>query len=145
MTSYVNIKKISKFLGTFFTLALLIVPLFAYSAPSPDTLKTGNEGTGIVYECVDAKGVIGNCDFQDLLNAVKKVVNFAVGFALFFSVVVIAFAGFKYMTSGDNASKRTEANKMLLSVAKGIVFILAAWLIVSLILRALQVDSPIQF
>lgn len=142
MISYVNIKKISKFLGTFFTLALLIVPLFAYSAPSSDTI---NDKTGITYECVDAKGVIGNCDFQDLLNAVKKVVNFAVGFTLFFSVVVIAFAGFKYMTSGDNASKRTEANKMLLSVAKGIVFILAAWLIVSLILRALQVDSPIQF
>lgn len=142
MISYVNIKKISKFLGTFFTLALLIVPLFAYSAPSSATI---NDKTGITYECVDAKGVIGNCDFQDLLNAVKKVVNFAVGFTLFFSVVVIAFAGFKYMTSGDNASKRTEANKMLLSVAKGIVFILAAWLIVSLILRALQVDSPIQF
>lgn len=123
-------------------LTFLMIPAFAYSLES---LPQDGRGTGITYECKDAKGVIGNCDFQDLLAAVKKVVNFAVGFTLFFSVVVIAFAGFKYMTSGDNASKRTEANKMLLSVAKGIVFILAAWLIVSLILRALQVDSPIQF
>lgn len=138
MIYHINIKKISKFLGTFFTLVLLIMPLFAYSAES-------KEKTGIVYECVDAKGIVGNCDFQDLLNAVKKVVDFAVGFTLFFSVVVIAWAGFKYMTSGENASKRSEANKMLLSVAKGIAFILAAWLIVSLILKALQVDSPVQF
>ncbi len=126
----------------FFVLVFFTSPFFVYSAPSQDTI---NKKTGITYECVDAKGIIGNCDFQDLLNAVKKVVDYAVGFTLFFSVIVIAWAGFKYMTSGDSAGERKKANDMLLSVAKGIVFILAAWLIVSLILRALQVDTPIQF
>lgn len=136
MISRINIKKIGGFIQVLFLIVLLSVPFLTYSVEDPEM-----EGkTGITYYCLD-----GNCNFEDLLEAVKRVVDFAVGFTLFFSVVVIAYAGFKYMTSGDNASKRTEANKMLLSVAKGIVFILAAWLIVSLILRALQVDSPIQF
>lgn len=146
MISLVNIKKISKFIGTFFTLVLLAMPMFLYSAESPDSIA---DRTGITYECVgkdiNGKDVIGNCDFQDLLNAVKKVMDYAVGFTLFFSVVVIAYAGFKYMISGDNAGERKKANDMLFSVVKGIAFILAAWLIVSLILRALGVNSPIQF
>ena len=146
MISYLNTKKTGKLIGTFFLIVLLAVPFFAYSAES-DASK--NEETGITYECAsvgpDGKEIIGNCDFQDLLNAVKKVMDYAVGFTLFFSVVVIAWAGFKYMISGDNSGERKKANDMLLSVVKGIVFILAAWLIVSLILRALGVNSIIQF
>lgn len=136
MISRINIKKIGGFIQVLFLTVLLSVPFLTYSVEDPDM----EDKTGITYYCLD-----GNCDFQDLLNAVKRVVDFAVGFTLFFSVIVIAYAGFKYMISGDNAGERKKANDMLLSVVKGIVFILAAWLIVSLILRALNVDTPIQF
>jgi hypothetical protein len=129
-----NLKKISAFTGMIFLMTLLFLPVFTYSAPSTDT---ANKKTGITYECMDSKGVIGNCDFNDVLSAFKKVADFAAEITLSLSVIVIAWAGFKYMSSGGNPGERTKANQMLVKVAKGIAFILAAWLIVTLIMNAL--------
>lgn len=112
-------------------------PVFLYSAPTADT-TSGK--TGIVYECetvVDGKVMAGECDFNDLVAAVRKVINWGTIFALQFSVVVIAFAGFRYMKSGDNAGERTKANEMLRKVVIGIFFILTAWVIVTLVMSVL--------
>ena len=111
---------------------LFCVPVLTHSA------ETAGGGTGITYECGEvAAGTSGNCDFNDLIIAIQRVTNYGAEFALLFSVVVIAVAGAKYMTSGENAGERTKANKMLISVVKGIALILAAWLIVTLITNAL--------
>lgn len=117
--------KIKILLANVFLILFVFVPTFVFSA------ETGN--TGIVYECVDGKGIIGNCDFNDLIAAIVKITNFLAVFALSLTVVVIAYAGYKYMISGDNAGERKAANTMLLKVVKGIIFILLAWLIVTLI------------
>ncbi len=137
MNLRIAIQKISAGTSILFLLALFFLPTFAFAAP---TQETQNNQTGITYECVD-----GNCDFNDLIAAVRKVTNWGTLFALQFSVVVIAYAGFKYMISGDNASERAAANKMLISVVKGIVFILAAWLIVHLIVSSLVSTSIFSF
>jgi hypothetical protein len=92
--------------------------------------------SGLTYECFN-DGNYGNCTFDDVIKATKNVVDTIIPIVLGFTVVVIAYAGFKYMISGDNAGARSEANKMLRNVAIGIFFILAAWLIVTLIARAL--------
>lgn len=138
-----NIKKIGGFVAILFLFIMLSFPLFIY-AQNGNTEVQGPaqvQNTGIVYDCANESATLGSrpgeCTFQDLINAVKKVVNWATLFALSFSVVVIAVAGARYMMSGDNAGERTKANKMLFSVVKGIVFILAAWLIVTLITNAL--------
>ena len=130
MISGINIKRI----GAIFPAILLIfsfcLPVFSYA-----------QDTGIVYECpkttINGKDFYGNCQFTDLIAAVNRVVGKARDIALGISVIVLAMAGFKYMTSGGNASKRTEANKMLLNVVYGIIFIMAAWLIVKLITSVL--------
>ncbi len=122
------IKKISKkvLLANIFVFFLLfLIPAFS-----------GAQG-GIVYECNHPNKPVGECDFNDLILAVKKVVNWLIVFTLEFSVVIIAYAGFNYMVSGDNPGKRTEANKMLTKVVIGIFFVLAAWLIVTLIANVL--------
>jgi hypothetical protein len=101
-------------------------------------------GTGITYECqrqVNGVTVYGDCGYGDLIAAVKRVIDWMIIFTLEFSVVVIAYAGFNYLISGDNPSKRAEANKMLTKVAIGIFFVLAAWLIVNLIATALLNSS----
>ena len=108
---------------------LLFLPLFVFGQSSPST--------GIVYECVTAGGTYGNCSFNDLILATERVIRWAVIFTLQFSVVVIAYAGYLYMISGANPGKRKEANAMLTKVAIGIFFILAAYLIVTLIANAL--------
>ncbi|MFA5888992.1 MAG: pilin [Candidatus Paceibacterota bacterium] len=135
-----NIKKISAFVWVIFLFTLIVLPVFTYSAPSEST--AGN--TGLTYDCGDGP-TAGNCDFNDLMAAVKNVVNKGTIITLSLSVIVIAWAGFKYMTSGDNPGERKKANEMLLKVVYGIAFIIAAWLIVSLILRGLKVTTPIAF
>lgn len=130
----VSKKNLALLLTSFF---LLLSPGFLLAQatvnPSPDT--------GITYECppeiVNGVSVYGNCKFEDLIKAVQYITNKLVLFTLSFSVVVIAYAGYRYMISGDNPGERTKANEMLKKVAIGIFFILAAWLIVTLITNAL--------
>jgi asparagine N-glycosylation enzyme membrane subunit Stt3 len=129
---------------TFFAFLLFfIIPNLAkaqgtVTPPPPPT------GTGITYECVRSgpnnTQIYGDCTFNDLMAAVVKVVNWATVFAVSFSVVVITWAGALYMVSGANASKRTEANKMLRKAVIGLVFMLSAWLIVTLIASGLSVS-----
>ena len=119
---------------------LLFSPMFAYAQqtgnnPPPDAGKDTNPSKSIVYVCTS--GAPGECTWDDVIAAVKHLVNWGVEFALTFSVIVIAVAGFKYMTSEGSPGKLAEANKMFASVAKGIVIIMAAWLIVTLITGAL--------
>ena len=105
-------------------------------------LVASAQGTGIVYVC--NRGAPGECRFEDLVIAARNVVNFGTQFALAFSVVVLAYAGFKYMTSEGNPGKISAATHMLTNVCIGIFFVLTAWLIVTLILNALGVNSVVQ-
>jgi hypothetical protein len=75
---------------------------------------------GIVYECNPP----GDCTYGDLIAAVKRAIDWMIIFTLEFSVVIIAYAGFNYMISGDNPGKRAEANKMLTKVAIGILLVM---------------------
>jgi hypothetical protein len=135
MAQVFDIKKILSFLAVLF---LLIMPLFV-DAANPSA-ATDAKQTGITYECGDGV-TAGDCDFQDLVLATNKVVKFGTTLAVSLSVVVLAWAGFNYMISGDNPGKRTEANKMLKKVLIGIAVMLSAYLIVDLITKALLNSS----
>ncbi len=111
---------------------------------SPLFVSAQTKGTGIVYVCNQGQANEGDCTFNDLLAAVRKVINQGTIIALGFSVVVIAYAGYRYMISGSNPGERTKANKMLQSVAIGIFFVLAAWLIVNLITTSLLKEDVLQ-
>ena len=139
--SSLSTKQIWADIAVIMTLALLAFPVFVYSAESAATKA---KETCITYECGDDK-TAGNCDFKDLVKGTTKVVNFGTILALQFSVVVIAVAGFNLMISGDNPNKRKEARDMLWKVVQGIVIIIAAWLVVTLILNGLGVNSIVQF
>ena len=111
-----------KIIFSLLLVTVLLIPAISYSAVTV---------SGIVSECTN--GLPGECTFADLISAVRTVINWGTIFALQFSVVVIAFAGFRYMKSGDNAGERTKANEMLRKVVYGIFFILTAWVLVTLI------------
>ena len=122
---------LKNFFVSLFLIAFIIIPV----------LTGAQTGTGLVYECTGGlppgQSRPGECTFQDLVTAVNRVINQVTAMAVAFSVVVIAFAGFRYMKSGDNPSERTKANEMMRKVVLGIFFMLAAWLIVNLITTAL--------
>ena len=130
-----------KYLISISVLFVLLLP--AFSTLSAQTTNPPNVVTtqlGAVTVCVDLNN--GNqqvpCNsFDQLMTAVKNVINYAVTLALSFSVVVIAYAGWLYLTSGDSATKRSQANGMFVKVAWGIGWVLGAWLVVNLIMTAL--------
>jgi hypothetical protein len=113
---------------------IFLLPFVAYSAQLSPTAGGGTR-TGITYEC--SNGAAGECTFDDLILAVRKFFNVAIPLALGSTVIVIVYAGYLYMTSGGSPGQRTQANKMFINVAWGIFFMLAAWLIVTLILNSL--------
>ncbi len=137
-------KKLS---ATIFLCTLFFLPIFTKGAEAP--LPTDSKGTGITYECgsegTDGKIVYGNCNFNDLVAATKRVTDWGAKFALAFSVVVIAVVGGRYMFYADNANERKKTHEMLWKVLIGIAVILAAWLIVTLITGSLLKPNIVRF
>lgn len=124
-----------------------IISSFLFSTPLLMAQATEAPNTGITYECVSIKNgvtVYGECGYNNLIQATKKALDKIFIFVLEFSVVVIAWVGFNFMISQGNPGKIKEARDMFLKVAKGIGFILAAWLIVNLIATALLSDDVIK-
>ena len=139
MIDRTNIKRISIYIVFIFFLLFNFGSGFVLAqSPPPPANNTNGPGiiSGMTYIC-NHGGDNGNCDFADVIAAILNLVNVGVKIALSLSVIVLAWAGYNYMVSGSNPSKRSDANKMLWKVVVGIVLILAAWLIVNLITSAL--------
>jgi uncharacterized membrane protein len=134
MTKALSIKKIAISV-TFLAILFLSLAVF-FPIPTHATC----DFHGITCVCMGPQGE-GDCSFEDLVAAALKLVNWGTIFALEFSVIVLAYAGFKYMTSDGNPGKRSEATGMLLKVVIGIVIIVAAWLIVNVIVTTLGVNT----
>jgi hypothetical protein len=119
--SFIKKDSTKKFFAILFFAIILLLPLYSHAQ--------------LAQEC--AGNQPGECTFDDLIRTVIRLTNWGTMFALGFSVVVIAWAGFKYLTSEGNPGKIKEANGMFLKVLQGIVIILIAWTLVKLITTAL--------
>lgn len=75
-----------------------------------------------------------DCNFTALLKLVDNVINWIIMIAVPVSAGVFAWAGIKYMMTGVSDQK-ADAKRMMGNVVKGLVFILAAWIIVGTILE----------
>lgn len=130
-----SFKKFLVFGSTFFILSFMFFSVVFADAQTKDVVSIRMDG--IVPVCVKNGQDVPCESFDHLIVAIKNIIDFVTQFVLMFVVVIIAVAGWKYMTSGDNAGKRTEANKMFIKVAWGLFYILGAWLIVTLITNAI--------
>jgi hypothetical protein len=111
---------------------VLIVPVLSYGAGESSLLP--NCGT------IEGTKINRECGYQDLLQLTINIIDWVMKMAIPISAGVIAWAGFKYMTTGI-VDERTAAKTMLLKVAKGLFFIFAAWLIVHTVLTTLLDSS----
>lgn len=78
-----------------------------------------------------------DCDFNDLLELGKRLINYLVVISVIITAIVIALAGFKMVSNQGNPGKRSEATKMLGKVVTGFAIILASWLIIQAITGSL--------
>ncbi len=77
------------------------------------------------------------CNLSDFVTLAGNIIKFLVAIAITGSVLVFAYAGFKYMTARGNSSEINKAHGMFGTVAVGLILVLTAWLIVSSLLKVL--------
>jgi|GEM_PF-1732740 len=102
---------------------------------APTDLSTS--GGGLTAPCP-----AGGCGFTDLFVLIDKVVHFILfHMALPIAAIMFAYAGFLLVTSGGETSERSKAKSIFTNVALGLVFAVAAWLIVHTVLQIVGYDS----
>ena len=91
-------------------------------------------GAGLPKQIVPCDGV--NCTVCDLAKLAQNVINTGVFIFIFFSALMFAYAGFLYL-SNEALEKQSEARKIFGNVAMGLIVLLAAWLVVDTLMKAL--------
>jgi hypothetical protein len=118
-------KKITKLFPILFLFLIIAIPVFVKAGIIPDCGITQPNG-----------GVNKECGFDDFLQLINNVIDWIIRISIPVAAGVFAWAGFKYMTTGISDQK-SAAKAMLVKVFVGFVFILAAWLIIGTIIKAL--------
>ncbi len=100
----------------------------------------GQTSSGIEIPCDGSAD--SPCGFPELIILIDNSILFILKYMIMpISAVIILYAGFKYLTSGGNPGKRTEANKLFVNLLWGLFFCLAAWVIVKIILTTFGYDD----
>lgn len=133
-------KKIALFIISFI---MILSPFFIASAEV--------KFSGLVPVCntiVDeAKGGFSNpCDFDMVMNLINNVITWLLFIiATPMCALIIAYAGWLYITSSSSEENKSRAKKILTNVVIGYIIALAAWLIVHTILNSLGYNGDYNF
>jgi hypothetical protein len=79
------------------------------------------------------------CDFVELINTVKSLINWAFMISIPIIIGIIAYAGFLYMTGTEANIKK--AKEFIWNAIIGFVIMLSAWFIVTFVLNQLLTDQ----
>jgi hypothetical protein len=71
-----------------------------------------------------------DCDYNQAVNIVNSVMKIILYLIPSVGSAVLMWAGFMFMTSGDNPGRRGDAKKALLNIGIGIAVMLGAWVAV---------------
>lgn len=108
------------FLATF-TVTLLLVPMVSLA-----------QDTGLV-PC----GYDEPCTTADVATFANWIISFLISILGIIATIALVYAGILLVTSGGDTNAATRAKTLFTNVVIGIILILAAWLIVDTIMRAL--------
>ena len=78
-----------------------------------------------------------DCSVCQLVGLAHNIINFIIGAAVLVATLMIAYAGILYVTAGVNPEQIGSAHKIFFNVLIGFVIVLAAWLIVDTVIKAL--------
>src|SRR3989344_7994975 len=89
-------------------------------------------------------GYANPCDFDGIIQLANNIISIGIYLAVLVAVAAFAYAGWLYLTSAGDTGKMKQAHTIFNNAAFGFIFVLAAWLIVTLILKALVKAGPIK-
>lgn len=120
----INLIKVANILAVFVMLALVALPLVALAQfPSGGLKDSGpNPVTGV----------------STATQLVIRVINILLAIAGLIAVIFLIIGGFKYITSGGNEETAEAAKKTITNAIIGIVVIILAFVIVTVISNALS-------
>jgi hypothetical protein len=75
------------------------------------------------------------CNFCSFINMVNGLIEWLIIVAVALTVLLLAFAGFRLVTSGGDAAGLEQAKKIFVSSIIGIMIMLAGWTIVDTVLK----------
>lgn len=118
-------KKIILGLSMFFVLGLALLPVL--------TLATDGTGPYLGLEYGRATGL----GTDDVRLSVARIISAALGVLGTVAVVLVIYAGFKWMTSGGNEEEAKGAQKILYAAVIGLVIILSAYALTKFVMTQL--------
>lgn len=121
-----------KFFIVFFTVNLLLLTFssFAYAKdPSPCTLDPTNQ------KYIDYVAKYGPCPagLDEIAELVGNIISMVVGLSFIAMLVLLIWAGIKYLTSGGEPKAVQTAHQIVTWALLGILFMAIAWLILQLV------------
>lgn len=78
-----------------------------------------------------------NLGSRDPREIVGELISTGLGFVGIIAVVIVLWAGFKWMTSGGKEEKVTDAKKTLVSLIIGLAIMLTAYSLINFVIKAL--------
>ena len=117
-----------KLVFTVVLLAIFIFPTLAFAQFGP-----------LVPQCttINPMSQKAECSACDLVALAQNIINWFIYAAGVAAVLMFAYAGIIYATSATNPEQIAKAHKIFWNVLLGMVFVLAAWLIIDTIMKAL--------
>lgn len=130
--------KTIKILFLVFVLVLIFSPLSSYAAPWEGLVKCGKGA-------VDATTgkVIGECDFNALMDLINRLINFIIVYlAVPIAALSFAYAGFSMLAlGGESAGGMEKAKNVFTNTVIGLLLVAGAWLIIHTLLSILGYDG----
>jgi len=101
------------------------------------------------YKTNPANGKAGwvytqECNFDMLIVLVNNIINALIYLAILVAVAMFAYAGWLYLTSAGNEGQMKQAHTIFTNAGFGFIFVLGAWLIITLILKTLVGAGPLR-
>ncbi|MBI4118297.1 MAG: hypothetical protein HY455_02060 [Parcubacteria group bacterium] len=98
-------------------------------------------GQGVTQErgIVPCEGTVESpCNFDAFVLLIQQVIDFLLtSIAMPVAALSFAYAGYLYLTAAGNEGQAKKAIGIFTTVAYGIIFALAAWLLINLIVNTL--------
>ncbi|MAQ77073.1 hypothetical protein CL684_00905 [Candidatus Campbellbacteria bacterium] len=109
-----------------------------FNTDQQQTLASGIVSTDCGYNLASISDA---CGFDDFIRLLNNVVTWIIILILPIAVIVLAYTGFLFLTSGGNSRKRDLAKKAMTSLIIGIAVVLGAWLLVRTVVATLGYDT----
>jgi hypothetical protein len=98
--------------------------------------KVFGQDSGQIVPCSGA-----DCDLEQLGILFNRVVNTLIQIGVGFATIAFVYAGFLYITSAGDTGKHDQAKRIFWTVAKGLLIILIAALVVKFIFATIFIET----